>query len=154
MKGALPVALLLLTACAAHGRPERAATTPAIDDGIPLKALPRQALGAGECGVYLWKTGAGARLVLSAKGNPPTARIDLGGRITDLPRVSGSGEGIGGIQTLTTYSDGATRVTLELTVERRDGLTQGAAIPGGSMRLDLVDGGSFVLPVAGMLACR
>lgn len=151
----LPIMVLLAGCAMPAPRPRTAAASPAaVDDGIPLRALPRQSLAAGECGIFLWKAGQGARLVMTARANPPVARIDLAGRIVDLPRTSAGGGDAQGLQAVTTYSDGSTRLAIELTIEQRPGLTQGAAIPAGSLRLDLAGGASYAMPVTGLLACQ
>jgi len=157
VKAVLPLALVAaLGGCAneperQRPRPDGISALAPVDDGIPLGALPRQTLPPGQCGVFLWKAGPGARLVLTAKAEPAIARILLSGVQTDLPRTAGGDIGAG--QTRTTYSDGSTSVVLDLSVEQRPGLTQGAAIPSGSLRLDIAGGSSFVVPVTGLLAC-
>ena len=147
----LPFGLLsILAGCGGHvaGSPSPPVT---VNDGIPLGALPRQALGKGECGLFLWMTGAAPRLVLMAKsGPPPFARLLLDGRLTDLPRIAG-GDLAGGANAL--YGDGRITASLDLTLEARKGLTDGAVVRAGSIRIDRTDGDGFVVPVSGLLAC-
>jgi hypothetical protein len=119
-------------------------------DGLPLGVLPKQDLAAGECGIFLWKQGEDAHLLLMAKGKPPFARVMLDGKPADIPRVSGESENQGHAR----YAGAGVTLDLDVTIEPRDGLTQGAMIPSGTLRLDQAGGDSYVVPVAGMLACR
>ncbi|WP_156678587.1 hypothetical protein [Sphingomonas profundi] len=144
--------LLFSLAAGCGGRPaDRAGPAPSQrPDGIPLGALPRQALGAGECGLFLWKAAPSARLVLMAKSGPPTfARILLDGRPVDLPRLGG---GDFASEPTARYGDGRITLSLELSIENRRGLSDGAVVA-GSLGLERTDGDGFVLPVTGLLAC-
>ncbi|WP_380877367.1 hypothetical protein ACFB49_12510 [Sphingomonas sp. DBB INV C78] len=132
----------------------RAAPAAQPDDGLPLGTLPRQDLAAGQCALFLWKAGNEARLVLMARTAPAVARIMLGGRLMDLARTNGVGENPDGLFANAVYSDGATTVTVEATLERRPNLQGGAVVTNGSLRLDQASGESFVMPAAGLLACR
>lgn len=149
--GAL-IAFALLAGCATpvarQGKPVAAT------DGTPLGTLPRQDLAQGECGLFLWKTGEGARLLLMAKAAPPFARVTLDGRVVDLPRTATGGVAQDWREPVTSYDNGKIRLTLDLVIEQRPGLSGGAVIPSGSVKVDRVSGESFVLPVSGMLACR
>lgn len=146
--GLLLLLALLAAGCAPAG-PARV-KAPDLADEIPLGALPRQELAKGECGLFLWKVGPSPRLLLMAKADPPVARVVLGGRMLDLPRVEGAGPG----QPVTIYAAGAVRIALDLAVEERRGLTGGAVIPSGSLRLERTGGETVVIPVSGLLACR
>ncbi len=140
---------MLLAGCGASTPPPIAAV--AVNDGIPLGALPQQTLGKGECGLFLWKTGPGARLVVVAKsGAAPFARILLDGMLVDLPRIGG---GEIGQDPASRFGDGRITAALDLTIEPRRGLSDGAIVSGGSVRIDRSDGDGFVLPVSGLLAC-
>ena len=141
---------MLLAGCGGK-RPPVAVSAVPVADGVPLGTLQRQTLGAGECGLFLWRPGADGRLVLMAKsGPPPFARIILDGRTLDLPRLAG-----GDLATdpNARYGDGRITASLDLTLERRDGLSDGAVVRAGSVRIDRTDGDGFSLPVAGLLAC-
>ncbi len=144
-----PAALLLLAACGGtirHSPPPLAAS-----DGIPLGALPRQALGTGECGVFLWIAGPPARLVLMAKsGPPPFAHILLDGATLDLPRLAGADPAQ---DENARYGDGRVTVSLDLTIAPRKGLAAGAVVQAGSLRIDRVAGDALVVPVSGLVAC-
>lgn len=145
--------MLLLAGCGAGG-PRPAAIAAPIDDGIPLATLPRQDLATGQCALFLWKAGNEARLVLMARVEPAVARIALDGRIVDLPRTDAHAGDPAGMFTDALYGDGTTTVTLNITLEQRSGLEGGAVVTDGTLRLDRANGDGFVMPVAGLLACR
>lgn len=150
MKAASLATLLLLAGCAAGG--PRASVAPPPADGIPLGALPRQALGKGQCGLFLWSGGAAARLVLVANsGPPPVARILLDGRVRDLPRIGGAPADALADATAS-YGDGTVTAALDLAIERREGLSDGA-VARGTIRVDRAGGDGFAVPVSGLLAC-
>lgn len=152
MRALLALPLLFLAACAADGgRAPAAAAPPA--DGVPLGSLPKQDLAPGECGIFLWKVGEGARLLLVARANPPVARIMLDGKVVDLSRIA-SADAAPVTDPKARYGDGATGIALDLAIEERQGLSDGAVIPSGSLRLDRAGGASFIVPVTGLLACR
>lgn len=144
------LALLALAGCGGAHPPATVSTMP-VADGIPLGTLQRQSLGEGECGLFLWKAAPSGRLVLMAKsGPPPFARIILDGRQIDLPRLGG---GDLAADPNARYGDGRLTVSLDLTLERRAGLSDGAIVRAGSLRIDRTEGDGFTLPVSGLLAC-
>lgn len=139
---------VLLSGCAGH----RAAPVATAADDVPLGALPRQTLDKGQCGLFLWRAGAGARLVLVVRsGAHPVARLMLAGGPLDLPRLpdDGSARSDGTAR----YGDGRVILSLDLTIERREGLSDGA-VAGGSIWVDVVGAEGFVTPVSGLLACN
>ena len=159
MRAGAGLALLLIAGCATGRHPSAIApatvSNSASADGLPLGTLPRQDLSPGECGIFLWKAGENARLLLAATANPPVARIMLDGHIVDLPRIDGKGAGVvSGPDPSARYGDGRITLALDLVIEARRGLTDGAAVPSGVLRLDRADGESIVMPVVGLLACR
>lgn len=153
IRGAAIGLMLLLAGCGAGGSRPGAIAPPA-DDGIPLGTLPRQDLTTGQCALFLWKAGNEARLVLMARVEPAVARIALDGRQMDLPRTDVHAGGASGMFADAVYGDGATTVTLNVTLEQRSGLQGGAVVTDGTLRLDRANGDGFVMPVAGLLACR
>lgn len=156
MKHCLALGLAIaLAGCATGQGPQRqtAAAKPA-DDGVPLAALPRQALEPGQCALFIWKAGNEARLVLMARTDPQVARISLSGRQVDLPRTDSVAAPSSAMFTNAIYGDGSVKVTLSITLEQRPSMQGGAVVTGGTLKLDLASGESFVMPAAGLLACR
>lgn len=147
-------ALLPLAGCATGGAPQRKALAGPVHDGIPLDALPRQDLGTGQCALFIWKAGNEARLVLMARTDPQVARISLKGRPIDLARSDAPADPSGATFADAHYANGGVKVALAVTLEQRSALQGGAVVTGGILQLDLPGGESFVMPVAGLLACR
>lgn len=145
---------LALAGCATGPTPRRAAPTGPADDGIPLDALPRQALAPGQCALFIWKAGNEARLVLMARTDPQVARISLKGQPLDLARTDAPAALAGATFADAHYANGGVKVALAVTLEQRATLQGGAVVTGGTMQLDLPGGESYVMPVAGLLACR
>lgn len=157
MKALALAALLLLGACAGAHLTAGIGNAPSpVPDGLPLGALPKQDLKPGECAIFLWKTGEGARLLLVAWPDPPRARILLDGKPVDLPRLPAAAGAapVQGQDPHARYGDGAITLTLDLTIEARAGLTDGAVIPSGSLAFGRQNGESIVVPVRGLLGCR
>lgn len=147
-------AFLVLAGCGAGvTRQAPVVATKAVADGIPLGALPRQALAKGECGLFLWLAGGSPRLVLMAKSaTPPFARILLDGRLIDLPRL-GDGAADFASDPDARYGDGRITAAIDVTLEARRGLSDGGVVTAGSLRIDRTDGDGFVVPISGLLAC-
>lgn len=143
---------LALAGCAAGPAPQRGAAASPVHD-VPLDALPRQDLAAGQCALFIWKAGKEARLVLMARTDPQVARISLRGQPLDLARTDPSIDPAGPFADAH-YANGGVKVALAVTLERRSSLQGGAVVTGGTLQLDLPGGESFVMPAAGLLACR
>lgn len=155
MKARVLATLLLLAGCAGGGRPAASSPSP-VADALPLGALPKQDLKPGECAIFLWKAGQGARLLLAARANPPQARVLLDGKMVDLPRLppTGAAVPIQGQDPHARYGNGRVTLRLDLVIEERAGLTRGALIPSGSLAFNRQGGEEIIVPVRGMLGCR
>lgn len=154
MRRALVLAIALaLAGCAAGPAPQRGAAAVSPTHDVPLDALPRQDLAAGQCALFIWKAGKEARLVLMARTDPQVARISLKGRPIDLARTDPPIDPAGPFADAH-YANGGVKVALAVTLERRSSLQGGAVVTGGTLQLDLPGGESFVMPAAGLLACR
>ena len=128
-------------------------TAPAIADGIPLGAIPRQSLPEHGCAAFLWSRGEARTLVAMASADPAQLRLSVDGTITDLPRDTQQGAASFGFSPTTEYRSGTTVATLVMTVTVREDLKDGAAIPEATLRLDRAGKDSVVLPVAGLIGC-
>lgn len=156
MKRALALTMAVaLSGCATTQPSQRQSATPPVDDGIPLSVLPQQKLDPGQCALFIWKADGDSRLVLMARTTPQVARISLGGRQADLTRMNPPADpAAGAMFDNAIYSDGSTKVTLSVTLEQRSTLQGGAVVTGGTLQLDMAGGESFIMPAAGLLACR
>jgi hypothetical protein len=161
---ALTVGLaLLLQACAA-GSPQPAPPQAAFDaeggetDPEALEAfvgaLPPQRLEPGTCGRFLWAKSADPQLIYFEDEKEGEARMKLGERVVDLPRSRVTGAQAYGFYETVALQGERTRVQVNTELSLRAGLVDGALIRRGSVKLETMDGWSYVVPVAGLIACR
>jgi hypothetical protein len=136
--------LILLAACGSGPKPGKPVAP--IEIGLGLETLPDQDMPKDGCAVFLWRAGDPARLLLVARSDPPAAMVKLDGRVRSLPRTAVDGR-------RTSYADGEDRIAIEVTVEPRRGLKDGAVITEGSLTLDRAGGATMVVPVAGLIGC-
>ncbi|MGF7147895.1 hypothetical protein FHS96_001504 [Sphingomonas zeicaulis] len=140
---------LMLTCCA---MPHRAAI-PAAPPARGLGVLPPQAAPRAGCGLYLYVGSAGQALVLAADSSTGTARIMLDGLVAVLPFAGFEGVPRTGFSPRMRYASDAVAVDLDLDMDDRREMTDGAAIERGALRLDRTGGDSIALPVKGVIAC-
>lgn len=126
---------------------------PASVDGLPLGALPRQSLPDHGCAAFLWGGGTSRLLLAMASADPARLRLSIDGTITDLARASEQGAAGFGFAETTSYRAGSTTATLVMTVKTRGDLSDGAAVPEATLRMDREGKDSVVIPVAGMIGC-
>jgi hypothetical protein len=129
------------------------AAPPASVNGLPLGAIPRQALPTHGCAAFLWSVGATRALVAMASADPATLRLSIEGTLTDLPRDTQLGTAGFGFAETNVYRAGTTTATLVMNVKTRADLKDGAAVSDATLRLDREGKDSVVLPVAGMIGC-
>ena len=121
--------------------------------GLPLAPLPRQALPAQGCAAFLFTGGQARTLVGMASAAPGTLRIALDGQVADYARQSQTGSAGFGFATTTVYQAGNVTATLELAVQTRRDLSQGAVVDSGTLRIDRTGQDTVILPVAGLIGC-
>lgn len=139
------MALALAPAAAAQGGPSSEPT---------LAALDPQALEPGRCGLFLWSRGERPTFVFVAYDQPASARVNIDGRVRDLPRTRFSGGVLTGHFEHQTYAgDG---VTLEVEVRADEGrpVRDGTVIGDGIIRITDASGWETVAPVGGLIACQ
>jgi hypothetical protein len=122
-------------------------------DGLPLGQLPKQQLPASGCAAYLWSDGTTKALVAMASADPAQLRLSIDGAITDLPRTAQQSTGGLGFAGTTTYQTGGVTVRLDMTIQTQRDLTQGAAVPTGTLTLQRPGKDIVVLPVGGLIGC-
>ena len=125
----------------------------AATDGVPLGDLPRQALPARGCAAYLWTVGDTHRFVALAGADPATLRLLIDGAAIDLPRTDQQGTASYGLAATTRYRLRDISATLDLTIETRPGLTGGAAVPDGILRVERTGRDEVIVPVGGLVGC-
>ena len=122
-------------------------------DGTALGALPPQQLPASGCAAYLWSAGTTHRLVALASAEPAQLRLVLDGKTVDLPRAGQSGPGGFGLAAKTSYRQGDTLATLDLTVETNPNLTGGGTVPSATLTIDRAGLDGIVMPAGGLIGC-
>ncbi|WP_277979722.1 hypothetical protein [Sphingomonas phyllosphaerae] len=122
-------------------------------DGLPLSTLPRQELPARGCAAYLFSTGQVRGLAAVAAADPATLRIALDGAIRDLPRAASAGTVALGLNAESVYRADDMTATVQLTIEPRPNLNNGAAVPSATLRLDRPGQDTLVVPLAGLVGC-
>ncbi|MEH3104289.1 MAG: hypothetical protein PGN12_10325 [Sphingomonas phyllosphaerae] len=122
-------------------------------DGLPIGALPQQALPARGCAAYLFSTGTTRVLAAMATADPATLRISIDGKVIDLPRTGATGAATLGLNAENVYRSGDIVATMQMTVEMRQNLTAGAAVPVATLRLDREGRDTLVVPLAGLIGC-
>lgn len=130
-----------------------AADVPTSIDGLPIGGLSRQAIPAQGCAAYLFSTGKTRTLVAMASAAPGTLRLALDGTAADYARAAQTGSIGYGFGANTEYRGGEVTATLDLTVQTRKDLTQGAVVDTGTLRIDRPGRDTIVLPVAGLIGC-
>lgn len=143
------IALLLVVAAATPP----AQSPPASIDGLPIAGLPRQALPARGCAAYLFSGGKTRTLVAMASAESATLRFSLDGTPADYARGMQTGTAGFGFAATTEYRGGDVTATLDLTVQSRRDLSQGAVVDSGTLRIDRPGKDTIVLPVAGLIGC-
>ncbi|MFN3520401.1 MAG: hypothetical protein ACK4YT_13220 [Sphingomonas sp.] len=141
--------IALLFALAAADPPR----TPVPIAGLPLAALPPQSLPTQGCAAYLFTAGQGRALVGMASAAPGTLRLALDGRVADYARQNQTGSAGFGFATTTTYHSADVTATLDLAVQTRRDLSQGAVVDSGTLRIDRTGHDTVILPVAGLIGC-
>lgn len=130
-----------------------AAAVPDSIDGLPIGGLERQAIPAQGCAAYLFSTGKTRTLVAMASAAPGTLRLALDGTPADYARGTQAGSVGYGFGATTEYRGGDVSATLDLTIQTRKDLTQGAVVDSGTLRIDRPGRDTIVLPVAGLIGC-
>jgi hypothetical protein len=144
------IALLLALAVA---DPPRQTTPPSPIDGLPIAGLPRQALPTRGCAAYLFSGGKTRVLVAMATADAATLRIALDGTVADYARGTQIGTAGFGFAATTEYRARDVTATLDLAVQPRRDLSQGAVVDSGTLRIDRPGKDTIVLPVAGLIGC-
>ncbi len=141
--------MALLLALAAADPPK----TPTSIDGLPLGGLPPQSLPARGCAAYLFSTGKTRALVAVAGAEPGSLRLSMGSRTIDLARSNQTGSAGYGFALTTDYAAEQISARLDLEIQTRRDLTQGAIVDRGTLRVDRPGEDSIILPLAGLIGC-
>lgn len=145
--------LLLGTTTTADRTPPAAKPLAKSIDGLPIGAIPQQALPASGCAVYLWSAGPSRALVAMASADPAQLRLSIGGTITDIARSAQREPGGFGFSGVTEYRSNEVTAVLDMTIATRGDLKDGAAVPAATLSIERPGQDGVVLPVAGLIGC-
>ena len=120
---------------------------------LPIGAIGPQSLPAKGCAAYLWSI-ADRQFVAMATADPGQLRLSIDGRTQDLGRTSQTGQGPTGLGGTAEYRGGDVVATLDMVVEAKESLSQGAQVRDGVLRIDRAGRDGIVVPVAGLVGCR
>jgi hypothetical protein len=138
---------------AAQAAAIEAETHSAVVSTVEVGTLPPQELGAGQCGLFLWTNASEPRLVFASLtgGN---ARMMVNGQELALARNAAEGQEIyGQFESQHFYSE-AMDVALNIVVERRVAITDGAVVPSATLRVKERNGWETVIPAGGLIGCE
>ncbi len=135
------IALLLALQVAAAG------------NGVTVGAIPKQQLPATGCAAFLWSSGEKRILIAMAVADPAAIRLSIDGAVADYPRAQQSGPGGYGFAGVTKYVLGDVTATLDMAIATRADMTQGAAVPDATLRIDRPGHDTIIMPVAGLIGC-
>lgn len=122
--------------------------------GLPIDVLPKQAMPAKGCAAYLFAKGEAPVFVAMASADPAQLRVSIGGTVTDVARTGQNGNGGGyGFAGVTEYAGSGVTAVLDMKVETRADLKDGAAVRDATLRIDRAGQDSVVMAVAGIIGC-
>lgn len=131
---------------------EAMAPDPADVTTVQVGTLPPQQLDDGECGLFLWTNSSDPRLVFASLSGG-TAHMVVNGEDLDLARNVAEGqEYLGQFEKQNFYSPDL-NVALNIVVERRANIVDGAVIPSATLRVTETNGWETVIPVGGLIGC-
>jgi hypothetical protein len=117
-----------------------------------LGTLPAQELANGQCGLFLWTNASEPRLVFASL-NDGNARMIINGTNLDLARNAAEGQEYYGQFELQSYYGPEMSVTLNMVIEQRSTIVDGAVIPSATLRVTEPNGWETVIPVGGLIGC-
>jgi hypothetical protein len=154
---ALLALALIISSADAHEKtaPPPPLSTPLakLVDGLPVGPLPRQELAVGQCAAFLWTQTPGHALVAMVSATPALIRYAPDGVVTDLPRTAMSGDDTYGLTPKSSYAGSGASIDINLTIEQRAALKDGAAVPEGTISISRAGADTVVVPVAGLIGC-
>lgn len=147
--------LLLASGCAAGGaRPAaQSAAALAVSPEMPLAEIPEQKLASGQCGLVLWQRAEPSRRIAFITNLPATARIVKDGKVIALARTGATGDRVSGHAEHQQFASADAALDIDITINTREGLTQGAIVPEGVLKYRTATGAA-ILPVFGLIGCN
>ncbi len=130
------------------------APAPVAQADSPVGSLSPQTLEPGACGLFLWVRQRQAHLVFFSGGRSNEARMHMDGQDVTLQRLTADGTMLFGQHARQTFLANGRQIALNVVFQPRSDLASGAAVPQGTLRVEDNEGWSFVMPVAGLIACQ
>jgi hypothetical protein len=118
-----------------------------------LEEIPTQTLGSGQCALVLWSNPAQPKRIAMTLDEPAIARIQVGGKIFQLPRVATSGRALHGMFPQQTYRGEGISLAVSFGADAKE-MNGGAVIPEAVVEYTDQNGWAAIIPAAGMIACR
>lgn len=150
-----------LGACATVPTAPTASTTPAttaVADDVAIEqrigTLPPQELEDGSCGMFLWARDSHRNLVFFTSDRTRQAHLVLDGQQIALPRTVAEGDLVFGQYTRQEFSQAGIDLRLVVQPDPDSGIIGGAVVRQGMLNIRDAKGWDFVLPVAGLIACK
>ena len=119
-----------------------------------IGALPAQRVPPGSCGLFLWANMPDRALVFYSDNATSTGAIQLDGQQIILPRSEAMGETRLGQFLRQTFENDQLLVAVSFHAEVREGLSKGAIVREGTLRIEEKSGWEIVAPVAGLIGCN
>jgi hypothetical protein len=142
--------VLFASACA--GAPK---STPAtMTSGPVLGELPPQDLARGQCALVLWAQQMPPQRVFVSLNDPAIARVDVGGKVVELARVSQSGQPLFGQFPKTHYRGGGLSLDVSFVADKAKELNGGAVVSSALVEYVDAQGWTTVIPAAGLIGCQ
>jgi len=133
---------------------QTAAPQTAAPDETRIGTLAPRQLTAGTCGLFLWVRSSQRKLIFFAEATPGAGSMMFDNAPIQLTRTLADGASAFGHFARQEFVADGLDVRLDLTLDAREGMTDGVAVPQGSMRVEQSDGWQIVLPVGGLIACQ
>ncbi len=115
--------------------------------------LSPQTLAAGECGLFLWSRSSERNLIMF-NGRDGMAHMVINGQSVKFPRLQAEGEQILGQFEKQTFQQSPYTLYIEVKFEKRAGISRGAVVPQGSLRMVSEGGWEVIVPIGGLVACE
>lgn len=118
-----------------------------------LTSLPAQNLEPGECGLFVWTSGAERRFILFSQTGTGAGVWFSEGAIQNLSIGSQSGLLANGQFPKTTYVT-PEGTNLSASLEDREAITDGTRFKSGTLKITAKDTWERVTPIVGLSACQ
>lgn len=103
--------------------------------------------------MFLWSR-ANERNLIFFSGRDGAAHVVVNGESAQLPRTRAEGQQILGQFEKQTFHKDQYMLQVDVDFAQRPGISRGAAVPQGSLRLTGAGGWETVIPTGGLVACE